>query len=103
MLYAYTQDVPIDMSIYRQIRAELGQDAAQGLIVHVVTATERGLRYLDVWESQEACEHFVEQRLHPVVGRIFARMQFQPPAEEPPRQPVDVQEVWLASGALVHA
>jgi hypothetical protein len=58
---------------------------------------------LDVRESQEACERFVEQRRHPVIGRVFAHAQFQLPAEEPPRQPVDVQAVWLASDAVIGA
>lgn len=100
MPYAYTQDVPIGFELYQQMRAELGEELPQGLIVHVVTATEQGLRYLDIWESEADCWRFVEERLHPVVGRIFARVGFQPPADEPPRVPADVREVWKSSERL---
>ena len=94
MTYAYTQDVPIGMEIYERIRAGLGDEPAAGLVVHLAIATEQGLRYVDVWESEELCERFTEERLHPVVGRVFAEVGFQPPAEEPPRRRIDVRDVW---------
>lgn len=101
MPYAWTQEVPINMDMYQQIRAELGDELPLGLIVHVVSTTDRGLRYLDVWESEADCNRFTGQRLHPAIGRVFARAHFQPPAEEPPREMVDVREVWLAPGMLI--
>lgn len=94
MAYAWVQNVPITMEIYRQIKTELGTEVPGGLIVHVVSQTEPGLRYLDVWESKEAWERFRDTRLHPAVGRVFARIGFQPPAGEPPMQELDVREVW---------
>lgn len=103
MPYAWTQEIPITLDMYRQIRAELGDELPEGLIVHVVSATDGGLRYLDVWESEADCNRFTEQRLHPALGRVFAKMHFQPPAQEPPREMVDVHEVWLAPGTLVNS
>lgn len=100
-MYAWTQEIPINMDIYRQIRTELGEEVPPGLVVHVVSVTENGLRYLDVWESEGSCNQFVEERLHPAIGRVFARAHFQPPAAEPPRETVDVHEVWTAARALV--
>lgn len=94
MTYAFTQDVPISMGIYERIRAALGNETPAGLVVHVVIAIEEGLRYVDVWESEEACARFTEERLHPVIGRVFKEIGFRPPAEEPPRQRIDVREVW---------
>lgn len=94
MVYAFVQDVPIDMRIYERIKAGLGDTLPDGLVVHVVQQTEQGLRYLDVWESEEACDRFTEGRLHPVVGRVLAEAGFRPPAGEPPRQRIDVREVW---------
>jgi hypothetical protein len=92
--YGWTQDVPITMEVYQQIKLELGTNVPAGLIVHVVSQTERGLRYVDVWESREQWERFRDERLHPVLGRVFARIGFQPPAGEPPIQELDVQDVW---------
>ena len=94
MAYAFTQDVPIDAEVYRQIKAELGQAVPPGLIVHVVTRTERGLRYLDIWDSQADWERFREEQVHPALERVFARIGFQRPAGEPPMQALDVVEVW---------
>jgi heme-degrading monooxygenase HmoA len=94
MAYGWMQDVPITMEMYQQIRAELGTEAPGEMIVHVVSQTERGLRYVSVWESKEAWERFRDARLHPAVGRVFARNSFQPPAGEPPMQELDVREVW---------
>lgn len=94
MTYAWLQDVPINIEIYEKIRAELGDQPPEGLIVHIVTQTERGLRYLDVWESEEACERFFDERVHPTIGRVFAQVGFQPPAEEPLRTRIDVRDIW---------
>ena len=98
MTYAFVQDVPISVEIYDEIMAGLGDQLPDGLIVHIAQVLDDGhLRYLDVWESQAACERFTEERLHPVVGPVLARHQIRPD-REPPRLPVDIAHVWL-SGA----
>ena len=94
MSYAYIQDVPINLGLYQQIKAELGDEPPKGLIVHVVGQTEQGLRYLDVWESKEDCDRFFVEQVHPALDRVFARAGFQQPASEPCRQELDVREVW---------
>lgn len=97
--YAWIQDLPITLEIYRDIIADLGDQPPEGLIVHVAQVMEDGhLRYLDVWESEAACERFTEERLHPVVGRALARHRFRLDGEEPPRQPVQVAHVWGTPG-----
>ncbi|WP_242333614.1 MULTISPECIES: hypothetical protein [unclassified Anaeromyxobacter] len=96
MAYAFTQDVPIGMEVYRQIRAELGDRPPPGLVVHVVIELEKGLRYLDVWESQEAHRRFVETTLHPIVARVLARAGVAR-AGEPTTQPITVREVWAGA------
>ncbi len=99
MTYAFTQDVPITLEIYNEIVADLGDQPPQGLIVHRAQVMEDGhMRYLDVWESEAACERFTEERLHPVVGRALARHQVRVDGGEPPRQPVQVAHVWGAHG-----
>ena len=94
MAYAFTQDVPIDLDTYRRIVDGLGSAPAEGLILHIAIARpEGGLRYIDVWESEEHCDRFGEERLHPVVHPIITEMiGSQPP--EPPRVPASVVDIW---------
>ena len=93
MAYAFIQDVPINLEIYQKLRAGLGELPAEGQLVHLVQVTDKGLRYIDVWESQEAWDRFVEERLHPAIGRIFAEIGFRPPAGEPPQQIIELIDI----------
>jgi hypothetical protein len=94
MPYAFTQDVPITWPVYEQIRRELGEAVPRGLIAHLVIETEKGLRYLDVWESKEQCMEFLSGRIHPILGRIMARAGIARPEREPSQDPIEVREVW---------
>ena len=95
MTYAFVQDVPINVDVYDEIIADLGDQLPDGLIVHIAQVMADGhLRYLDVWQSQAACERFTEERLHPAVGPVLARHQVRPD-REPPRLPVEIADVWL--------
>ena len=63
MTYAFMQDVPIDAAFYRRITDGLGDEPPKGLIVHLtVERPEGGLRYFDVWESEQDCERFTDER-----------------------------------------
>ena len=74
MAYAFVQDVPANEEMYRQIKEGLGDEPPDGLVAHVAIARdEGGLRYVDVWTSQEAWERFRAERLEPVVGAVLAR------------------------------
>ncbi len=94
-MYAFSQDVPIDAAVYKLVLDGLGEEPPRGLIVHVaVERPEGGLRYLDVWESEEDWDRFAEERLHPVVRPILSRRfgdEFPP---EPARVPLPVVHVW---------
>ena len=94
-MYAYIQDVPITLPVYRQIKEEIGEDVPRGLLVHLVLETQEGLRYVDVWESQADCERFFDERVHPAVDRVFARVG-RPQGGEPRREEIVVHEVWKA-------
>lgn len=102
MPFAFTQDVPITWEVYQRIRsgldAALGGRPPPGLIVHVVMETEKGLRYLDVWESREAHRSFVETTLHAVVDRALSGAGMARRAE-PETHLVSVREVWVGSSA----
>ena len=93
MTYAFTYDVPIGAETYARIKAGLGPERPGGLIAHLAWRTESGLRYVDVWQSKDDFEAFVEQRLHPVVHPILQEMLgFVPP--EPARSVLDLIDAW---------
>ncbi len=99
MPYAFTQDVPIDAAFYERIRQGLGDDLPPGLIVHfAVENPDGGLRYYDIWESEEACDRFGEDRLHPVVHALLAEAFGSDLPDEPARVALPVVHVW-GSGA----
>jgi hypothetical protein len=95
MTYAFTQDVPIDAAMYARIREGLGEDPPPGLLVHLaLERPEGGLRYFDVWRSEEECDRFTEERLHPVVHALLADIFGDDLPPEPERGPVSVIHAW---------
>lgn len=99
MAYSFQQDVPITMDVYRKVLDGLGPTPAEGLIVHMAIQLEHGLRYIDVWESQELHERFVEDRLHAVVGDVLRGEGFEQMPPEPKMVSLDVRDVWLPAVA----
>ncbi len=95
MLYAFTQDVPIDTAFYKRVTDALGDDPPKGLIVHLaVERSDGGLRYFDVWETEEDCDRFAEERLHPVVHPLLSEVLGDQVPPEPERTPLPVIHVW---------
>lgn len=95
MTYAFTQDVPIDAGAYRRIIDGLGDEPPKGLIVHVaIERPEGGLRYVDVWESEDDWDRFAEERLHPVVHPLLSARFGGDAPPEPERVPQRVLHVW---------
>lgn len=95
MTFAFTQDVPIDAAFYQRIVDGLGPDVPNGLITHLAIARpEGGLRYIDIWESEEDCERFVEERLHPVVHDLLSEIFGDNLPPEPERTPISVVHHW---------
>jgi hypothetical protein len=95
-MYAFIQDVPINDELYAQIRANLGSEPLPGLLVHLVVRREDGLlRYIDVWESQEACNETFGKRIHPAVFAAFKAAKFRP-SGEPSRNEMTVVDLMLA-------
>lgn len=82
MVYAFTQDVPIDEPTYRKIMDRLGSEPLVGSLLHLaVRRDDGGLRYVDVWESEEACGRAFEERIHPAVSSVFKEIGFRPDGE----------------------
>jgi len=80
MVYAFTQDVPIDVDRYTRISAALGEEPMDGLLLHLVVRNpDGGLRYIDVWETQEQCARAFDERIHPAVDTAFGGTR--PPVE----------------------
>jgi hypothetical protein len=95
MMFAFTQDVPIDAAFYGRISAGLGDAPPEGLVVHLaVERPEGGLRYIDVWESQEHWDRFVEERLHPVVHGLLGEVFGDDLPPEPEQTPFAVIHAW---------
>jgi hypothetical protein len=98
MVYAFTQDVPIDADMYGRITDALGTEPMDGLLMHLcVVRPEGGLRYVDVWESEEQCSRAFDERVHPAVDAAFGGSR---PPVEPEVHRLEVLEVRgaLASG-----
>ena len=97
MVYAYTQDVPIDVATYEEIVAELGAEPLEGSLLHLcVRRPDGGLRYIDVWVDEESCERAFDQRVHPAVDRVLG-------GRRPGEPEVHHLEVIHASGAALPA
>ena len=99
MTYAFTQDVPVDAAFYGRVLEGLGDEPPKGMILHIaVERPEGGLRYYDVWESEQDWDRFAEERLHPVVHPLLGGLFGDDFPPEPPRTPLPAIHVWLADG-----
>ena len=96
MVYAYIQDVPIDEDLYRRVIDSLGPEPLVGSLLHLcVRQGDGGLRYIDVWESEQACAQAFDERIHPAVDAAFGGHR---PAGEPEVHRLDVLH---ATGSLL--
>ena len=94
-MYAYLQDVPIDEATYGRIIAALGPEPLAGNLLHLCVRTPDGLRYVDLWESEEACTRAFDERIHAAVDTAFGGSR---PPGEPTVQHLDVLH---ATGSLL--
>lgn len=95
-MYAFVQDIPIDEPMYRRIIERLGPEPLAGNLLHLcVRRADGGLRYIDVWESEEACARAFDERIHDAVDAAFGGTR---PGTEPT---VDRLDVVHATGALL--
>lgn len=98
MVYAYTQDVPIDEPSYWRIIEQLGAEPLSGQLLHLcVRRPDGGLRYIHVWESEEVCTRAFDERVHPAVDAAFGGHR---PATEPEVHRFDVVD---ARGSMLTA
>ena len=57
---------------YDAVMARLGLDAhpAAGSVLHLATVTHEGLEVCDVWQTEQAFQSFLEQRLLPLADEL---------------------------------
>ena len=98
MVYAFTQDVPIDEQRYREIVTAFGPDPMDGCLLHLcVRREDGGLRYIDIWSSEADCARAFEERIHPAVDAAFGGRR---PGQEPTSTPLEILDM---SGSFVPA
>jgi hypothetical protein len=91
MVYAFTQDVPIDRAAYERIRQAVGEEPIDGQLIHLcVQRADGSLYYIDVWESKQKCAQAFEERIHPAVDQAFGGVR---PTTEPTVEVLDVIDV----------
>lgn len=95
MPYAFSYDVPINAEIYARIKEGIGTQRPPGLIAHLAHRTDTGLRYIEVWQTENDWKAFEHDRVHPAVEPVLKEMLgFMPP--EPPRTMLDLVDAWTA-------
>lgn len=70
MPYAFVQDVASSWEQYEHFAAGLVEPAPPGLILHVAGPTDEGFRIIDIWDDEEAWEHFRASRLAPAIAAL---------------------------------
>ena len=70
MAYAYVHDVASSWVQYELVAAALVDPPPEGLLVHLAGPTDEGVRIIDVWESEDAWEHFRAERLAPAIAAL---------------------------------
>ena len=75
---------------YDQVNEELdpASNPPKGLILHSGAETDAGMKVVDIWESADAWQDFLDNRLSPAVVEVMG-----PPPEgaEPP--PIEIREL----------
>ena len=99
MSYAFTQDVPANAEIYSMIKAKLGTTAPDGLIAHLAIVRDGGLRYVDVWETEEAWIQYRDEQVEPAVTEVLAGFGIPHNHSMVVTEQVEVIDVWLGESA----
>ena len=63
MSYAFVEDVAASWERYERFADALAGPVPEGLILHAAGPTEEGFRIIAVWESEEAWQRFLADRL----------------------------------------
>jgi hypothetical protein len=75
MHYGMMQTIPLPIEAYEEIHAQVMAAAGgpvPGLHVHFARSTPNGYQLVEVWESKQLCDRFLEQVVSPIVQRVTA-------------------------------
>jgi hypothetical protein len=70
--YAFYYDVPGDEALYQRVKDRIGQEAAAGQLLHLVTKIDGGLRHVNVWQTKDDWQRYQRERVGPAVGAVLA-------------------------------
>ena len=97
MPYSVIQDVPANDEIYAKILAGIGDTTPAGLITHLAIRRDGGLRYVDVWDTEEQYRQFMDETVEPVVTEVLAGYGIPHDHSMVTTEEVDVIDVWLGT------
>jgi hypothetical protein len=95
MTYGFVRDIPIDEDQYAELRSAIGPETPKGLVAHLVVRQKVGLRYIDVWDSEEDWDRFRDERVNPAVRAMMAAHGMSPPTVPLPQEQLDVIDTWV--------
>jgi hypothetical protein len=97
MSYVFFYDVPGTEELYQRIKAEIGDEPPNGLVVHLVAKVDGGLRHFNVWESRRDWERHRQERIGPAVGKVLAAAGIPERPPEPVEHQLDVVDLWTSA------
>lgn len=90
MPYAYIRDVAFNEEQYAEVRSEIGDEVPKGLVSHVVVRRDKGLRYIDVWDTEADWERFRDERVVPAVQKMMSSHGIPQPSSPLPVEIIEV-------------
>jgi hypothetical protein len=100
MAYGILATVPRPADMYNAVNAQvnemLGDNAPDGLLVHVARRTADGFQVIEVWESKQQCDDFQDRVLAPIIDRVSGG---QAPRREDVTEEFDVLNYFVGTGA----
>jgi hypothetical protein len=94
MSFGCFYDVPGDEHIYAKVKAEIGDDRPEGLILQLVSKLYAGgLRHITVWDSKQQWERFQQECVAPAVGRVLAGLGISEAPQRPTVTEMDLVDV----------
>jgi hypothetical protein len=97
MMYVVEYEVPGDAEIYGQVKAAIGDEHPEGLVVHLVVQTAGGLRHTEVWDSADHQERFRRERAEPAVHGVLRSLGFTEAPPDPAMTALELVDVVTGS------
>ena len=97
MPYCCTYDVPAPVAMYREVKRRLGEEAPDGLLVHLVVQVDGGLRHIEVWTTETAWTRYHDERVEPIVHDLLRDAGFTEMPPDPPMTSFDVVDLQVGA------